>query len=68
MRKLTDPNAFNKDKGKEELFKESPWKMCPENSYIRQFRVKIDGPRSLDDSALNRIEMNCYDNENRAKR
>ena len=65
---LTDPNAYHKDKDKEELFKESPWKMCPENSYIRQFRVKIDGPSFFDDSALNRIEMNCYDNDNRKNR
>ena len=69
MRRLTNPDAFYEDKDKK-LFKYSLWKMCPENSYIRQFRVKI--AESVvwisDNSALNRIEMKCYDNENKVTR
>ena len=69
MRRLTNPDAFYEDKDKK-LFKYSLWKMCPENSYIRQFRVKI--AESVvwisDNSALNRIEMKCYDNENKITR
>ena len=41
----------------------SEWYMCPENSYVRQFKVKIED-YAADHTALNSVRMKCFDNNN----
>ena len=42
--------------------------MCPENSYARQFKVRIEDDGSADDTALNSVRMKCFDINNEEKK
>ena len=45
------------------------WYMCPDNSYARQFKVRIedDGWFNWDETALNSVRMKCFDDDNEEK-
>ena len=61
---ITDRSDWNRKIANWKYYQVSGWYMCPENSYARQFKVRIEDDGSADDTALNSVRMKCFDNNN----